>query len=142
VNLEDKSILMESIKGNLVKDIMDNLNSEDRQKLAENIGYNIGLMHNNDIIHGDITSSNMLVDEDKNFVFIDFGLGGYSDLFEDKATDLLVLKKSFQSIDYDIANETFDWVVDGYISSYSGDLNKNQIKNKINEIESRGRYTH
>ena len=142
VNLEDESILMEKIHGNLVKDIMDSLSSEDRFNLAKKIGYNIGLMHNKDIIHGDITSSNMMVDDEGNFVFLDFGLGSYSDLVEDKATDLLVLKKSFQSIDYEIANETFDWILDGYIGSYEDDLNKNMILNKIKEIESRGRYTH
>lgn len=142
VNLEDESILMEKIHGNLVKDIMDSLSSEDRFNLAKKIGYNIGLMHNKDIIHGDITSSNMMVDDEGNFVFLDFGLGSYSDLVEDKATDLLVLKKSFQSIDYEIANETFDWILDGYIDSYEDDLNKNMILNKIKEIESRGRYTH
>ncbi|MDD2644011.1 MAG: bifunctional N(6)-L-threonylcarbamoyladenine synthase/serine/threonine protein kinase [Methanobacteriaceae archaeon] len=142
VNLEDESILMEKIHGNLVKDIMDSLSSDDRFNLAKKIGYNIGLMHNKDIIHGDITSSNMMVDDEGNFVFLDFGLGSYSDLVEDKATDLLVLKKSFQSIDYEIANETFDWILDGYIGSYDDDLNKNMILNKIKEIESRGRYTH
>lgn len=142
VNLEDESILMEKIHGNLVKDIMDSLSSDDRFNLAKKIGYNIGLMHNKDIIHGDITSSNMMVDDEGNFVFLDFGLGSYSDLVEDKATDLLVLKKSFQSIDYEIANETFDWILDGYIDSYEDDLNKNMILNKIKEIESRGRYTH
>ena len=142
VNLEDESILMEKIHGNLVKDIMDSLSSDDRFNLAKKIGYNIGLMHNKDIIHGDITSSNMMVDDEGNFVFLDFGLGSYSDLVEDKATDLLVLKKSFQSIDYEIANETFNWILDGYIDSYDDDLNKNMILNKIKEIESRGRYTH
>jgi N6-L-threonylcarbamoyladenine synthase/protein kinase Bud32 len=84
----------------------------------------------------------MIIDDNGDFVFIDFGLGGYSDLIEDKATDLLVLKKSFQSIDYDIASETFEWIIDGYINTYSDDLSKNEIKNKIKDIESRGRYTH
>ena len=126
---------MEKIHGNLVKDIMDSLSSDDRFNLAKKIGYNIGLMHNKDIIHGDITSSNMMVADEGNFVFLDFGLGSYSDLVEDKATDLLVLKKSFQSIDYEIANETFDWILDGYIGSYEDDLNKNMILNKIKEIE-------
>ena len=44
-----------------------------------------------DIIHGDITTSNMMLRGGK-LVFLDFGLGRHSDLFEDKAVDLLVLK--------------------------------------------------
>ena len=69
-----------------------------------------------------------------NLVFIDFGLGRYSDLDEDKAVDLLVLKKSLQSIDYNLALKYFSAVLNGY--------NNDEVANKISEIESRGRYTH
>ena len=72
-----------------------------------------------------------------NLAIFDFGLGKYSDLLEDKAADLLVLKKSFQSIDYDIATETFDWILEAYDAD-----NQSKMANKIHEIESRGRYTH
>ena len=47
----------------------------------------------------------MLLNDD--LVFLDFGLGRYSDLDEDKAVDLLVLKKSLQSIDYNKAISYF-----------------------------------
>ena len=80
-----------------------------------------------------ITSSNIML-QGNDLVFIDFGLGRYSDLIEDKAVDLLVLKKSLQSIDYEKAVSYFGNVLDGY-----GDL---KIIEKINEIEHRGRYTH
>jgi N6-L-threonylcarbamoyladenine synthase/protein kinase Bud32 len=71
---------------------------------------------------------------DDKLVFIDFGLGRYSQLKEDKAVDLLVLKKSLQSIDYNLAVKYFDRVLEGY-----GDKS---ITNAIKDIESRGRYTH
>lgn len=136
VNLHDKTILMEEIKGDLVKDIIN-------EDLAYEIGENIAKFHNLNIIHGDITSSNMMVNDKNQLVFIDFGLGRYSDLFEDKAVDLLVLKKSLQSIDYNTAIKIFDNVLEGYADEYKDDsLNREQIIKKINEIESRGRYTH
>lgn len=136
VDLHDKTILMEEIKGDLVKDIIN-------EDLAYEIGENIAKFHNLNIIHGDITSSNMMVDDKNQLVFIDFGLGRYSDLFEDKAVDLLVLKKSLQSIDYNTAIKIFDKVLEGYADEYKDDsLNREQIIKKINEIESRGRYTH
>ena len=65
---------------------------------------------------------------------------GHSDLFEDKAVDLLVLKKSLQSIDGTTASKYFDNVLEGYAESYG--KNKDKIIEKIKEIESRGRYTH
>ncbi|WP_091698581.1 bifunctional N(6)-L-threonylcarbamoyladenine synthase/serine/threonine protein kinase [Methanobrevibacter gottschalkii] len=126
INLEEKSILMEEIKGKMVKDVMD-------EDLAFKIGVEIAKLHAADIIHGDITSSNMMLQDGK-LVFIDFGLGKYSNLDEDKAVDLLVLKKSLQSIDYNLASKYFDCVLVGY-----GDEN---MVNKISDIESRGRYTH
>ena len=90
-------------------------------------------MHCAGIIHGDITTSNIMLLDDS-IVFIDFGLGRYSQVYEDKAVDLLVLKKSLQSIDYNLAIKYFNCVLKGY-----GD---ESIINIIRDIESRGRYTH
>jgi len=126
VNLADKSILMEEIDGVMVKDIID-------EDLAFKIGENISRLHSADIIHGDITTSNIML-RDGQLVFIDFGLGRHSTLDEDKAVDLLVLKKSLQSIDYNLAVKYFDCVLNGY--------DNESIVNTISDIESRGRYTH
>ena len=126
VNLEDKSILMEEIDGVIVKDIIDD-------NLAFTIGCEISKLHSADIIHGDITTSNIML-RDGQLVFIDFGLGRHSQLDEDKAVDLLVLKKSLQSIDYNLAVKYFDLVLKGY--------GNESIVNTISDIESRGRYTH
>ncbi|MBO7696294.1 MAG: Kae1-associated serine/threonine protein kinase, partial [Methanobrevibacter sp.] len=143
VDFEEKSIVMEKINGSLVKDIMSSIDDEKRKELAIAIGENIKAFHDGDIIHGDLTGSNMILIDDNlddirnNLAIFDFGLGKYSDLLEDKAADLLVLKKSFQSIDYDIAIQTFDWILEAYDSN-----NQSKMANKIAEIESRGRYTH
>ena len=126
VDLENKSILMEEIEGSIVKDIIND-------DLAFKIGCEISKLHSADIIHGDITTSNIML-QGNNLVFIDFGLGRYSNLDEDKAVDLLVLKKSLQSIDYNLALKYFDLVLKGY--------GNETILNTINDIESRGRYTH
>ncbi|MBZ9570362.1 bifunctional N(6)-L-threonylcarbamoyladenine synthase/serine/threonine protein kinase [Methanobrevibacter sp. TMH8] len=140
VDLNEKSIAMEKINGELAKDILGKLSIDDQKNLSIAIGRNIGLIHKNDIIHGDITGSNIMISDDK-VIFIDFGLGKYSNLIEDKCVDLLVFKKSLQSIDYKIANNIFNLVLDGYVSSYDNDnIDKDKIVKKINEIESRGRY--
>ncbi|MBR5503397.1 MAG: bifunctional N(6)-L-threonylcarbamoyladenine synthase/serine/threonine protein kinase [Methanobrevibacter sp.] len=149
INLDEKYIVMEKLNGPLVKDIMHELDDDKRKELSYAIGENIRLFHDGDIIHGDLTGSNMILlndgslskddsslnmDFSNNLAIFDFGLGKYSDLLEDKAADLLVLKKSFQSIDYDIANECFNWILEAYDSD--------KISDKIAEIEGRGRYTH
>jgi N6-L-threonylcarbamoyladenine synthase/protein kinase Bud32 len=117
---------MEEIEGPMLKEVIDD-------DLAFKIGEEIAKLHSADIIHGDITTSNILL-RDETLVFIDFGLGRYSPLNEDKAVDLLVLKKSLQSIDYNLALRYFDLVLKGY--------GNESIVNTISDIESRGRYTH
>lgn len=126
VNLNKKAITMQEIEGDMLKDVIDD-------DLAFAIGFEISKLHSADIIHGDITTSNIMLEDDK-LVFIDFGLGRYSNLDEDKAVDLLVLKKSLQSIDYNLAIRYFDLVLKGY--------RNDSIVKTISDIESRGRYTH
>ena len=126
IDLSEKSILMEEIDGVMLKDVID-------EDLSFKVGEEISKLHSADIIHGDITSSNIML-QDNDLVFIDFGLGRYSELIEDKAVDLLVLKKSLQSIDYEKAVSYFGNVLDGYDNP--------KILDKINDIEHRGRYTH
>ena len=126
VDLARKSILMESVDGIMLKEVIN-------EDLSFKAGQEIAKLHSADIIHGDITSSNIMLRDDE-LVFLDFGLGRYSDLDEDKAVDLLVLKKSLQSIDYKKAVAYFDCVLKGY--------NNSKILDKIDDIEHRGRYTH
>lgn len=126
VDLSEKSILMEEIDGVMLKDVID-------EDLSFKVGEKISKLHSADIIHGDITSSNIMLQGD-DLVFLDFGLGRYSDLDEDKAVDLLVLKKSLQSIDYKKAISYFKAVLNGYSNS--------KVIDNITDIERRGRYTH
>ena len=58
---------------------------------------------------------------------------------EDKADDLLVLKKSIKSVDYKKSKEVFNWILDSYGKNT---LKSDNIIDKIGEIESRGRYIH
>ena len=118
---------MEKINGSMLKEVIN-------EDLAYNLGKYIARLHMANIIHGDITSSNIMLNDKNQLVFLDFGLGRYSNLDEDKAVDLLVLKKSLQSINYELALKYFKSVLKGY-----GD---DKILNKILDIESRGRYTH
>ena len=88
-------------------------------------------MHDGEIIHGDLTTANILI-KDKTPILIDFGLGKYSNLLEDYGTDLLVFKKSLTTIIPEESEKLFGWFVDGY--------DDKKVVKKIDEIERRGRY--
>ena len=68
--------------------------------LAQQVGSAIGKMHDADIVHGDLTTSNLMVqdkDGSSQIVVIDFGLGMMKPTIEDKAVDLYVLERAFMS---------------------------------------------
>ena len=65
--------------------------------LARKIGNVLGMMHQRNIIHGDLTTSNLLLvglPAELHLCLIDFGLGSLEGTAEDKAVDLYVLEES------------------------------------------------
>jgi N6-L-threonylcarbamoyladenine synthase/protein kinase Bud32 len=140
IDKQENAIVMENVDGIILKKIFENLNDSlnpniSVKNLCENIGTNIAKLHNCNIIHGDLTSSNMIL-KDNQVYFIDFGLGMISDLVEDKGVDLLVFKKAISGIHHTIADVCFKSILKGYSSAQDYE----KIINKINEIEGRGRY--
>lgn len=136
VDLEKGIITMDYIKGNRIKDILNNLNEEERATICKKIGQNIARLHNNDIIHGDITTSNMILLDDM-IHFIDFGLGEKNSEIEAKGVDLHVLMEAINSTHSKYSN-CFDYVLDGYKKELKNDANL--VIRKIDEIVKRGRY--
>lgn len=100
------------------------------------IGKDAALLHKAGIIHGDLTTANILV-KGKELVFVDFGLGFFSGKTEDKAVDLLVLKKSLKAVHFD-EPEAFEKVLKGYAQNTP---NASQVTERISEIEKRTRYS-
>ncbi len=90
VDLDKGIILMEFIEGKVLKECI----KGNWKKYCRKLGKKIGLMHKNGLIHGDLTTSNVLV-ENGGLAFVDFGLGFRSEKTEDKAVDLVNLKKTF-----------------------------------------------
>ncbi|MEM5778441.1 MAG: KEOPS complex kinase/ATPase Bud32 [Candidatus Aenigmatarchaeota archaeon] len=129
-------ISMEFVKGKRLKEFLNETNNKKRQRIAEEIGKSVGLLHKNGIIHGDLTTSNMILKNNKIF-FIDFGLGDFSKRIENQATDLSVLKEAFKSTHFKYLNDLWKNFIRGYKQT-----NDNFIKvlNALNDIEKRGRY--
>ena len=136
VDLAGGVITMEYVKGRRVKDILNGLSDQDRHDLCVLIGRSIGLLHNADIIHGDITTSNMIL-ADGRVTFIDFGLGSKSIELEAKGVDLHVLMEAFEST-HSQRPTCFEDAFAGYRQTYSGDADL--VREKIDEIVQRGRY--
>ena len=136
VDLKNGVITMEYLKGKRIKDILNNLDEKQRENICKKIGVSIARFHNNDIIHGDITTSNMILLDDKIY-FFDFGLGEINSELEAKGVDLHVLMEAIEST-HSKCSKCFNYVLDGYKKELKQDAN--QVFKKIDEIIKRGRY--
>ena len=131
-NDEKENLVIEKIDGKLVKDILE---KADYGKLCEEIGRKIAILHNNSIIHGDLTTSNMILNN--KIYFIDFGLSFFSEKAEDKAVDLHLLKEGLESKHYRIWEDCFKCAVEAYKKDAK---NSNATLKRLEVVEKRGRY--
>ncbi len=127
-----EKIEMEFIEGPKVRDILE---EKDYKKLSEEIGKKLAILHNNNIIHGDLTTSNMILN--KEIYFIDFGLSYASHKIEDKAVDLHLLKQALESKHYKIWEDCFNSAIEAYKKESE---QSDEILNRLETVEGRGRY--
>jgi len=139
VNEEETTIIMEYIEGERVKELLEKISPGQRERLCRKIGEEVGKLHKRGIIHGDLTTSNMIVVKGGKIFFIDFGLSFHSFDEEDRGTDLLLMKRALSSTHYRFFNKCFKAVLGGYVKEV-GEKDAEKTLAKIKEIESRGRY--
>jgi len=138
-DISNAAITMEFIEGNQVKQLLDKISNEERKKLCLKIGELIGKLHMQGVIHGDLTTSNMILNADDKVFLVDFGLGEKSIELEAKGVDLHLMKRALQSTHYQFAEECFQNVIDGY-SRVRRTEETTKVLEKIKQIERRGRY--
>ncbi|MBI2541910.1 Kae1-associated serine/threonine protein kinase [Candidatus Woesearchaeota archaeon] len=131
-NDEKENLIIEKINGKLIKNV---LSLPNHKKLCGEIGKKIAILHNNSIIHGDLTTSNMIFN--KEVYFIDFGLSFFSEKAEDKAVDLHLLKEGLESKHYKILEGCFKSAIDSYKKEAK---NANETLKRLEAVEKRGRY--
>jgi len=130
---------MEFIDGKQVKQLLEEVSGSERRELCIRIGRLIGRLHRHGIVHGDLTTSNMILDSDNKIFLVDFGLGEKSRDLEARGVDLHLLKRGLQSTHFKVAEECFSRVIEGY-SDIVEPSTVDKVLRKIREIEIRGRY--
>ena len=138
VDIKNASIIMQFIKGNQVKQLLSNMATEDKHDLCVKIGDLIGKMHKHGVVHGDLTTSNMILSGENKIFLVDFGLGEKTIELEARGVDLHLMKRALQNTHYQVAEECFRNIKEGY-SAVLGEAAE-KVFEKILEIERRGRY--
>lgn len=106
----------------------------------QKIGKQVALLHKNDIIHGDLTTSNTILQEKTNKIYIiDFGLGFISKRLEDKAVDLHLIKQALEAKHWQNHEQLFA----EFLKTYTKELQDSQkVLDQLKKVESRGRHKH
>lgn len=123
--------------GITVKEYIKNI-GENLEELAATIGNTIGLLHTHNIIHGDLTTSNLLL-RGKNvtsITVIDFGLSFMDTSDEDKGVDLYVLERALLST-HPNTEYLFEIILKSYLNTNKKEAK--EVLKKLEEVRLRGR---
>jgi len=136
IDFANAEMIMEEIKGPRVKDDLAISSPERVEELFREMGRSIACLHRNGIVHGDLTTSNMIISKGRMW-FIDFSLGARCATVEEMGVDLHLLKEAFQSAHSELLDR-FPLILKAYRENFEGG---GEIIRKMREISSRGRYT-
>ncbi len=133
ISCDDKNmkITMSFIEGDKLRDL---LNKDNFENLCKEVGKKIAQLHEKDIIHSDLTTSNMIFNNELHL--IDFGLSFFSDKAEDKAVDLHLLDRAFESKHYELYPRAIEVVLESYKQNYS---KSSEILKRLEVVQKRGR---
>jgi N6-L-threonylcarbamoyladenine synthase/protein kinase Bud32 len=130
-NITDDTIVMEQVQGTLLTlDLSDNNVRE--------AGRMVGLLHSAGIMHGDLTTSNLIArGSDRKCVLIDFGLAQVTSEIEQRGVDIHVLFQTLESTAPDRSEDLKAAFAEGYGETFPG---VGEVIAREHEIRQRGRY--
>ena len=129
------TITMRLIEGKKARDALD---SSDYGGICAQIGKSVGIMHKNNIVHGDLTTSNIILSShDGKIYFVDFGLSLFSNKDEDKAVDLHLFRQALGSSHHEIAEDCFAAAIIAY--KEANNHGWKIVLNRLESVEGRGR---
>lgn len=153
VNAERGIIVMQEISGRTLRECLDSEPTERGAALMSIAGAVVARMHRAGIVHGDLTTSNLLAcsagtanatanagadvegKEESDVVPIDFGLSSASSAEEDLAVDLYVLERAVLSTrpnEAEILNGAF-------FETYQSVLGRPGVIRRLKDVRARGR---
>ncbi len=132
-------IIIPLIDGDKLSDKLNSYHEKKQIEVMNKIGVEVGKLHKTGIIHGDLTTSNMILSDGKVWI-IDFGLGSFNGKYEQKGVDIHLLKQALEAKHFQNWEKLFYSFEKGYNSVEPKEAKK--VFERLVAIEKRGRYRH
>jgi TP53 regulating kinase and related kinases len=138
IDMSGFTILMDYIDGTQFKQLVQELPENQLETYCKEFGQSIAMLHKGDVVHGDPTTSNVLIDSKSRLWLVDFGLSEMNATVEMKGVDLHLIHRALETTHWDLQELMLDATIKGY-SQVMGDDSKD-ILSRMEEIRERGRY--
>jgi len=138
VDLSDYTILMDYIEGTQFKQLASSLPEQQLKQFCFEFGRSIALLHMGDVVHGDPTTSNVIVDSKSKLWLVDFGLSEMNATVEMKGVDLHLIHRALETTHWDLQECMLEATIKGYSDTVGKEANESLSRMK--EIRERGRY--
>ena len=139
IDVENNAIVMTRLDGVVARECLDEMGTNDARRLLRSIGEQIGLLHTAGIVHGDLTTSNVIVSPSGAPFIVDFGMSRRSIEPEDRGVDLHLLQRSIAASDSKDSPSMMNAMIRGYEQA-AGEKMASSTWGKAREIARRGRY--
>ncbi|MCL7382983.1 MAG: Kae1-associated kinase Bud32 [Thaumarchaeota archaeon] len=139
IDREEATIYMQYINGVELRRWLNGKGEEEIINVSYSLGRLVGKMHKLGITHGDLTTSNILIDSSGKLYFVDFGLSIFTNELEDLAVDIHLLDRSLESGHFSVREVFMNSFLRGYAEIMGENFTRDLIS-KIREIRMRGRY--
>ena len=139
VDIEDFAIAMSFVDGEAARSCLDQLPRGEQSRALYEIGQQIGALHETGLVHGDMTTSNIIISRSGLPFILDFGMSSHSSDPEDRGTDLHLLQRSISTSHALDSKRSEKLIRKGYRREF-GDRQANISFLRQEEIARRGRY--
>jgi len=138
VDLDKHMIMMDFISGTQFKQLAGQKSRSELMSLSNGFGKLIALLHEGDVVHGDPTTSNAIVDNKSRIWLVDFGLSEMNATIEMKGVDLHLIHRALETTHWDLQETMLESTLEGYVDVL-GNMAE-PILSRMKEIRERGRY--
>ena len=137
-DLENYTIAMDFIEGKQLKELASTVPESRLREICFEFGQSVARMHQGNVVHGDPTTSNVLIDTKSRLWMVDFGLAEWNATTEMKGVDLHLIRRALETTHWDQQEAMLTATLEGYVNLLGSAAEP--ALSRMEVIRERGRY--